>query len=106
MSAAFSSVGSKVFAVLGSALLLAACSNNDDDDSPDTGQVEQPPPPPPTAGTLIENPPPRIASLPITDLINLVNVNSTAGRVLDFIVDPECGVDVHQLRYNTQDPAR
>jgi predicted esterase len=104
MSPAFSSVGLKVFAVLGSAFLLAACSNNDDDDSPDTGQVE--PPPPPTAGTLIENPPPRIASFAIPDLINLVDVNSTAGRVLDFIVDPECGVDVHQIRYNTQDPAQ
>ncbi|WP_129647474.1 alpha/beta hydrolase family protein [Peristeroidobacter agariperforans] len=106
MSAAFSSVGLKVFAVLGSVFMLAACSNNDDDDSPDTGQSEQPPPPPPTAGTLIENPPPRIGSFPIPDLINLVNVNSTAGRVLDFIVDPECGVDVHQIRYNTVDPAQ
>ncbi len=59
MSSAFSSVGLKVFAVLGSAFLLAACSSNNDDDSPGTGQAEQPPPPPPTAGTLIENPPPR-----------------------------------------------
>lgn len=105
MSAPFSSVGLKLFAVLGSAVLLAACSNNDDDDAPDTGQVEQPPPPP-SAGTLIESPPPRIASLAIPDLVNLVDVNSTAGRVLDFIVDPECGVDVHQIRYNTQDPAQ
>ncbi|GFE88378.1 alpha/beta hydrolase family protein [Steroidobacter agaridevorans] len=104
MSAAFSSVGWKVIAVLGSALMLAACSNNDDD-SPDTGEAEQPPPPP-TSGTLIENPPPRIASFSIPDLINLIGANSTAGRVLDFIVDPECGVDVHQIRYNTQDPAQ
>jgi len=107
MSTAFSSATLKVFAVLGSALALAACSNNDDDDDPpDTGQVEPPPPATPGAGTLIETPPPRIGSFSIPDLINLVNVNSTAGRVLDFIVDPECGVDVHQIRYNTLDPAK
>ncbi|HEY5759252.1 MAG TPA: alpha/beta hydrolase [Steroidobacter sp.] len=104
MSTACSSLTLKVFAVLGSACLLAACSNNDDDDnSPDTGQVEPPPPPPPGAGTLIESPPPRIGSFAIPDLINLVNVNSTAGRIVDFIVDPECGVDVHQIRYHTLD---
>jgi predicted esterase len=104
MSTACRSLTLKVFAVLGSACLLAACSNNDDDDdAPDTGQVE--PPPPPTPGTLIESPPPRIGSFAIPDLINLVNVNSTAGRIVDFIVDPECGVDVHQIRYNTLDPA-
>ncbi len=34
-----------------------------------------------------------------------MNVNSTAERIVDFIVDPECGVDVHQIRYNTLDPA-
>lgn len=101
MSTAFSSVTLKLFAALGSALLLAACSNNDD--APDTGQAEQPPVP--SAGTLIENPPPRIGSFSTTDLINLANVNSTAARVLDFIVDPECGVDAHQIRYHTLDPA-
>jgi len=108
MSSAFSCVGLKAFAVLGSAVMLAACSNNDND-PPDTGQVEPPPatqPPPPTTGTLIENPPPLLASYAIPDLLNLVNVNSTASRIVDFIVDPECGVDVHQIRYNTQDPAQ
>lgn len=106
MSTAFSSVALKIFAVVGSACLLAACSNNDDDNAPGTGQVEPPPPATPSAGTLIETPPPRLASFSIPDLINLVNVNSTAGRVLDFILDPECGVDVHQIRYNTLDPAQ
>ncbi|HEY0683748.1 MAG TPA: lipase family protein [Steroidobacter sp.] len=94
----------KAFAVLGCAM-LAACSSNDDDD--EGSESEQPPPAPaPTAGTLIENPPQRLVSFSITDLINAVNVNSTAGAILDFIVDPECGVDVHQLRYNTLDPAQ
>jgi alpha-beta hydrolase superfamily lysophospholipase len=54
---------------------------------------------------LIETPPPRLASLSATDLINAVNVNSAGAQILDLIVDPECGVDVHQIHYNTLDPA-
>lgn len=102
-------MGLKVFAVLGCAM-LAACSNNDDNN--DGAETQEPPPPPPapppatTAGTLVENPPPRLASYSIDTLIAAVNVNSTAGEVLDLIVDPECGVDVHQIRYNTLDPAQ
>lgn len=99
-----SSAGLKVFAVLGSAFMLAACSNNDNNDSPGTGQVEPPPPPPPTSGTLIENPPPLVGSFSPTDLLALVNLNSVATRIVDFILDPQCGVNVHQLRYNTLDP--
>ncbi len=106
MATGWRSVGLKVFAVLGCAM-LAACSNNDNDDNGADPQ-EPPPPPPPaqTAGTLVENPPPRLVSFSIDDLINAVNVNSTAGDILDLIVDPECGVDVHQIRYNTLDPAQ
>lgn len=106
MSTGFSSLGLKVFAVLGSVVMLAACSNNDDDDE-DTAPSEPPPtePAPPTTGSLIENPPPRIASFSVADLINAVNVNSAGSQILDLIVDPECGVDVHQIRYNTLDPA-
>ncbi len=110
MSTAFSSVGRKVLAVFGSALMLAACSGNDHgnsgDSDPGTGQAQPPPPATPAAGTLIENPPSRIGSFAIPDLLNLVNLNSTATRIVDFILDPTCGVDVYQLRYNTLDPAR
>src|SRR5688572_11439566 len=95
----------KGLAVLSCAVMLAACSNNDDDDE-DAAPSEPPvAAPAPTAGTLIESPPPRLVSFSIPDLINAVNVNSAAGRILDLIVDPECGVDVHQIRYNTLDPA-
>ena len=87
--------------------MLAACSNNDDDDDRDAGPVEPPPAAPaPTAGTLIESPPPRLVSFAAADLINAVNVNSVGQQILDLIVDPECGVDVHQIRYNTLDPAQ
>ncbi|WP_129775797.1 alpha/beta hydrolase family protein [Peristeroidobacter soli] len=98
----------KALAVLGSAFMLAACSNNDDNnDAPGSGQAETPPPAAtPTAGTLIETPPTRLGTFAIADLLNLVNLNSTAERIVDFIVDPECGVDVYQIRYNTLDPAQ
>lgn len=105
MSTAFRLPSAKVFAVLGCVAMLAACSNNDDDDDP---APNEPPPaeePAPTAGTLIESPPPRLASYTAADLINAVNVNSAGQQILDLIVDPECGVDVHQIRYNTLDPA-
>lgn len=108
MSTEFRSWSLKAVAVFSSVFMLAACSNNDNDDPPDTAPVEPPAPPPPPpsgAGTLIETPPARIGSFTAADLIALVDVNSTAGQILDFIVDPECGVDVHQIRYNTLDPA-
>lgn len=107
MTTGWRSAGLKLFAVLGCAM-LAACSNNDDNDDGSDSQEPPPPPPPPaeTAGTLVENPPPRLVSFSVDDLINAVNVSSTAGDILDLIVDPECGVDVHQIRYNTLDPAQ
>jgi predicted esterase len=105
MPSALGSAGSKVFAVLGSAFMLIACSGNDNNHNPGTGQAQQPPPPP-TAGTLIENPPPRIGSFSTTNLLNLVHLNSVATRIVDLILEPQCGVDVHQIRYNTLDPAQ
>ncbi|HEY0940078.1 MAG TPA: prolyl oligopeptidase family serine peptidase [Steroidobacter sp.] len=105
MATGFRFPGLKVFAVLGCVALLAACSNNDDDDNGDAGAGDPPPAEPaPTAGTLIESPPPRLTSLTAADLINAVNVSSVGQQILDLIVDPECGVDVHQIRYNTLDP--
>jgi alpha/beta superfamily hydrolase len=95
--------GFRLLVLIGSAAMLAACSGNDDGDR-ETAPV-QPPPPPPTAGTLIESPPTRLVSLNIDQLLAAVNVNSSGRQILDLIVDPECGVDVHQIRYHTLDPA-
>lgn len=106
MWTAFRFPGLKGFAVLGCVALLAACGNNDDDDDANAGPSEPPPAAPaPAAGTLIESPPPRLASFAGADLIAAVNVNSASQQILELIVDPECGVDVHQIRYNTLDPA-
>lgn len=95
----------QIFAVLASIVMLAACSNNDDDGRDSAPSAPTPNAPMPSAGTLIESPPPRIATFSASDLINVVNVNSAGAQILDLIVDPECGIDVHQIRYNTLDPA-
>lgn len=95
----------RLLVLIGSAAMLGACSGNDNDD-PDASPAEPPPPPPPpSAGTLIESPPQRRLSFNIDQLLAAVNVSSSGQRILDLIVDPECGVDVHQLRYHTLDPA-
>jgi len=91
----------RLIAVLGLAATLGACSDNDDDSPP----AEQPPPPPPTPGTLIENPPARIASLTPAQLFDALQLSSAGEQILDLIIAPTCGVDVHQLRYHTVDPA-
>ena len=90
----------KCFALLGTLAVLAACSNDNhnNDSMPSTA-------PPPVAGTLLESPPPRTASFSAADLLNVINLSPVATQVLKLIVAPQCGVDVHQIRYNTVDPA-
>jgi len=95
----------RLLVLLGSTAMLAACGGNNDDDDRPTAPAEPPPPPTPTAGTLTESPPTRILSMNIDQLLAAVNVSSSGRQILDLIVNPECGVDVHQIRYNTLDPA-
>lgn len=92
--------GFRLFAVLGSAAMLAACGGNGDDD-----QEPAPTQPPPTAGTLIQTPPARLLSVSVDQLLTAANASPAGQQILDLIIDPECGVDVHQIRYNTLDPA-
>lgn len=103
MSNGFKSTAFRLLALIGSAAMLAACDSNDNDDDRDPAPAE--PPPPPTSGTLIENPPPRLMSVSVDQLLALANASSSGQQILDLIIDPECGVDVHQIRYNTLDPA-
>jgi hypothetical protein len=95
--------GFRLFVLIGFAAMLGACGNSDDKDDRDTAPAE--PPPPPSAGTLIESPPTRLVSLNIDQLLAAINATSSGRQILDLIVDPECGIDVHQIRYNTLDPA-
>jgi poly(3-hydroxybutyrate) depolymerase len=83
--------------VISFSLVLAACSGSDNDGgSGGSGQMA------PTRGSLIQSPPVRIASLSAGTLSAVISA-ATAGQVLEFISAPKCGIDVHQLRYNTVD---
>src|SRR5688572_462637 len=80
-------------------LMLAACgSSNDDDDAPAA------PAAPPTRGSLIQSPPARTASLSPATIAAALTNQPGAEYLLDLIVAPKCGIDVHQLQYNTVDP--
>ncbi|MGH8175074.1 MAG: alpha/beta hydrolase family protein [Steroidobacter sp.] len=80
------------------ALMLAACSGSDDDDEPSAGAE---PPPPPVRGALIQSPPARTASITAEHLFALLSASSAGQQILEFITAPECGIDIHQLQYNT-----
>jgi acetyl esterase/lipase len=55
-------------------------------------------------GSLIYNPPLRIATLTATDLAAQLTASGTAGQQLLLIAGaPTCGVDVHYIQYGTVD---
>jgi poly(3-hydroxybutyrate) depolymerase len=95
----------RVLAVLMTAGLLVACggSDNDDDDAPPPSGGATPPPT--TRGSLIVTPPARLLSISADQLVALVTAESGGSDLLKLIASPKCGIDVHQLRYNTVDPA-
>ena len=94
----------KVFSVIVMAGLLCACGGGDDDDdaAPPSGGAT---PPPTTRGSLIVSPPARLISVSADQLAQLTTAASGGSDLLKLITAPKCGVDVHQLRYNTVDPA-
>jgi predicted esterase len=93
-------------AVVVCSLALAACGggggDNDDDAGPQSGPVTTPPP---ARGTLIQSPPTRTASLSAASLLAAATSVPAAQQLLELISPPKCGIDIHQLRYNTVDPA-
>jgi predicted esterase len=93
----------KLSAVIVTTGLLAGCGGGgDDDDAPPSSGVQ---PPPTTRGSLIVTPPARLLSIDANQLVALVTAQSGGSDLLRLIAAPKCGVDVHQLRYNTVDPA-
>lgn len=81
---------------------LAACGGGNDDANPPSSGATAPPP---TRGTLIVNPPARLLSVSADQLVGLVTAQSGGSDLLQLIAAPKCGIDVHQLQYNTVDPA-
>jgi len=82
-------------------LTLAACGGGHDDD--DMG--EPAPAMPPPRGSLIEAPPARTASLTPATIAAALTNQPGADLLLDLIVAPKCGIDIHHVQYNTVDPA-
>lgn len=85
---------------LGISISLTGCGGGDDD-PPGGGTTT---PPPPTRGTLIVSPPERLLSVSTAQLSSLVASVGGGSDLLKLIPAPKCGIDVHQLRYNTVDP--
>jgi predicted esterase len=82
---------------------LAACGRGGRDNTPPA--TPAPTPAAPQRGTLIQNPPPRTMSLSASDLSVILGLGATGQRIMQLVSAPKCGIDIHQLRYNTVDPA-
>jgi dienelactone hydrolase len=79
--------------------LLSACGGGDDD------AAVIAPTPPPQRGALLESPPPRLAQYSTNELLAMLADSAFSEEVLQLVLTPKCAVDVHQLKYQTVDPA-
>jgi alpha-beta hydrolase superfamily lysophospholipase len=86
-------------ATIAATAALCACGGGGDDGGDESGQ----PATPPTRGTLIEPPPARLLSISAAELNALLTATAEGRLLTQFVESPRCGVDVHQLRYNTVD---
>lgn len=80
--------------------LLAACGSSDDE-----APTAAAPAPAPARGSLIQTPPARLTSFSAANILALLSADSTGQQILQLVSAPKCGIDVHQLSYNTVDPA-
>src|ERR1017187_2066832 len=52
-------------------------------------------------GTLIQNPPLRVASVNVTDLTAQLNSSASGQQLLAVAGAPACGIDYHYIQYQT-----
>ena len=85
--------------IVACSLALAACGSSSDDDER-AARAGRP------AGPRLadQSPPARTASLTPGDIAAALTNQPGAEYLLDLIVAPKCGIDVHQVQYNTVDP--
>jgi Prolyl oligopeptidase family len=84
-----------VLGVAAAALALAACGSN----SP-TAAVSSST----DRGTLVDNPPLRVASLNATDFAAQLNATASGPQLLELAGKPACGVDFYYFKYWTVGP--
>src|SRR5215469_12988499 len=58
----------------------------------------------PQQGTLIENPPQRVATYAPNDLLNLLAGSDLGKTFLQLAYTPKCTITVYHLTYHTADP--
>ena len=73
--------------------LLAACGGGD-------GNGGSSPPQMPSRGQLVNNPPTKLGSFPVSDLVSRLSVG-TMGQALLQLLSPTCSVDTYHLEYGT-----
>ena len=86
--------------IAGCSLLVAACGGGHHDEMPAPAPAM-----PPARGSLIQSPPTRTASLTPATIAAALTNQPGANLLLDLIVAPKCGIDVHSVQYNTVDPS-
>lgn len=89
----------RLLAILASSLAFAACGGGDGDRAPNPAPAT-----PPMRGSLLQSPPPRTASLSASQLATVLSAAPEGRLLLELIVAPKCGIDIHHLRYTTVDP--
>jgi poly(3-hydroxybutyrate) depolymerase len=87
----------RLFTVALLACMLSACGGSSDNNGSSAATTA------PARGSLIQSPPARIASVTASDLFATLTSSTQGQQVLALISAPKCGIDVHQLRYNTVD---
>jgi hypothetical protein len=76
----------------GGALALASCGGGSSTESANTARAP---------GTLIYNPPLRVASVNATDLAAQFNATSSGQQLLALAGQPKCGIDFYYIQYQT-----
>jgi hypothetical protein len=62
------------------------------------------PSPSPQPGTLIDNPPTKVATYAPSDLLNLLGGSDLGKTFLQLAYTPQCTITVYHLTYHTEDP--
>jgi hypothetical protein len=82
-------------ACLGAILLLSACGGSGDNTTPSAGS------PPPQRGALLKNPPAKLASYSIADLLVKLTDSDAGKLLLQLAYTPKCAIDVYAVQYET-----